>query len=67
MMRRSLRYFEANQDDFHAPEQVRLEYLEISRDDVAAEIPVDEEAVRPTTSRTCRPMAARNSAVPGIS
>lgn len=39
-------YFSAHRDDFREPEKVRLAYLEIAREDVATEIPVDEAAVR---------------------
>ena len=39
-------HYEANQVDYVSPEQVKLKYVEVSRDAIAAGIDVDEERLR---------------------
>lgn len=39
-------YFEANRDSFMVPEQVRLEFLEVSAEKLAEQIPVSEEELQ---------------------
>ncbi len=39
-------YYEANADDYRRPEQVRLEYVIIDRQAMAAEVEIDEETLR---------------------
>ncbi|MDI5934414.1 SurA N-terminal domain-containing protein [Halomonas kalidii] len=40
------RYYEANAEDYQRPEQVRLEYVVIDRQQLADEVEVEEEALR---------------------
>lgn len=40
-----LSYYESHKDDFRKPEQVRAEYIELLKSDLAGEVPVDEEAI----------------------
>ncbi|MEM6639642.1 MAG: SurA N-terminal domain-containing protein [Pseudomonadota bacterium] len=40
--------YEANLADYRTPEAVRLEYIELNPDEIAADISVDEEALRAT-------------------
>ncbi|NIM28061.1 MAG: peptidylprolyl isomerase [Gammaproteobacteria bacterium] len=44
-------HYEANQADYVAPEQVKLKYIEISRDAIAAGIAVDEDELRAVYER----------------
>jgi peptidyl-prolyl cis-trans isomerase D len=39
-------YYEANQSNFMTPEQIRLDYVEITSDSIAANMQVDEEELR---------------------
>jgi peptidyl-prolyl cis-trans isomerase D len=41
-----LAHYEANQADYVAPEQVKLKYIEVSRDAIAAGVDVDDEELR---------------------
>ena len=44
-------YYEENQVDFVSPEQVKLEYIEVSRDAIAAGVQVDDEELRAAYER----------------
>ena len=44
-------HYEANQVDYVSPEQVKLEYVEVSRDAIAAGIEIDDEALREVYER----------------
>lgn len=39
-------YYEANQEAYQRPEQVRLEYVIVDREEMAADVEVEEQAVR---------------------
>lgn len=44
-------YYEENQVDFVSPERVKLTYIEVSRDAIAAEVQVDDEELRAAYER----------------
>ena len=44
-------HYQANQVDYVSPEQVKLEYIEISRDAIAAGVQVDDEELRAAYER----------------
>jgi len=46
-----LAHYQANQVDYVSPEQLMLEYIEVSRDAIAADIEVDEEELRAAYDR----------------
>ncbi|MDX1432556.1 MAG: SurA N-terminal domain-containing protein [Gammaproteobacteria bacterium] len=39
-------YYQANMDQFVAPEEVRVEYVELAREEIAKDIGIDEEELR---------------------
>ncbi len=44
-------HYESNQADYISPEQVKLKYIEVSRQAIADAIPIDEEELRATYDR----------------